>query len=189
MKTDVSESAPAEPPTGFGCPECGGALRELREDENFRFRCRVGHAFSPESLLLSRGDALEEALWAALRALEEQVALARRRGVWLASGNNRRRRSAMMNGLTKPSAKPRRSSRSRLTGPSRRWFRILRGIRIRAPGDGDGYVSQQPSPQPSSLSLPVGNNHGVISPSAAIWSSVWPASCKGAMMSFWRSGT
>ena len=37
--------------SGFTCPECHGALWELQEDGLLRFRCRVGHAFSAESLL------------------------------------------------------------------------------------------------------------------------------------------
>jgi two-component system chemotaxis response regulator CheB len=65
-------------PSTFGCPECGGTLWELREGELVRFRCRIGHAFSTESLLAEQSDALEDALWAALRGLEEKASLLQR---------------------------------------------------------------------------------------------------------------
>jgi len=65
-------------PSGLGCPACGGVLNEVHEGDLLRFRCRVGHAYAPESLYDEQRDALESALWAALRALEEQGALARR---------------------------------------------------------------------------------------------------------------
>lgn len=65
-------------PSGFGCPECGGALWELEENPLIRFRCRVGHAYSAESLLAEQSEDLEVALWSGLRALEEQATLAQR---------------------------------------------------------------------------------------------------------------
>jgi two-component system chemotaxis response regulator CheB len=66
------------PPSPFTCPECGGALWELRDGELVRFSCHVGHAFSADSLVAAQVDGLETALWTALRALEENAALRRR---------------------------------------------------------------------------------------------------------------
>ncbi len=65
-------------PSVYGCPECGGVLWELRDGEVLRFRCRVGHAWSAETLFAEQADGLEAALWSAMRALEEQAVLARR---------------------------------------------------------------------------------------------------------------
>jgi two-component system, chemotaxis family, protein-glutamate methylesterase/glutaminase len=65
-------------PSGFACPECSGALWELLEGKLVRFRCRTGHAYSINSLLAEQTDALEVALWSALRALEEKAALTQR---------------------------------------------------------------------------------------------------------------
>lgn len=66
-------------PSPFSCPDCGGVLWEIPEGERLvRYRCRVGHALSPETMLVAQGDKLEEALWTALKTLEESARLARR---------------------------------------------------------------------------------------------------------------
>ena len=75
---DIGKNTPSGKPSGFTCPECGGSLYEKPGEEPIHFRCRTGHAYSPESLLAIQSDALESALWAALRSLEENAALARR---------------------------------------------------------------------------------------------------------------
>jgi two-component system, chemotaxis family, protein-glutamate methylesterase/glutaminase len=62
-------------PSGFSCPTCGGVLWETTEGGRLDFACRVGHELSPESLLEEQSAALDGALWAALRALEEQASL------------------------------------------------------------------------------------------------------------------
>jgi two-component system, chemotaxis family, protein-glutamate methylesterase/glutaminase len=65
-------------PSTMSCPECHGVLWEFKDNELVRFRCRVGHAYSDEALLVHQSEQLEAALWTALRALEEHSALGRR---------------------------------------------------------------------------------------------------------------
>ena len=60
------------------CPDCNGALWEIKDVDILRYRCHVGHAFSAESLTEGQTQMLEVALWSAVRALEEQAVLARR---------------------------------------------------------------------------------------------------------------
>lgn len=59
------------------CPECNGTLWELADDP-VQFRCHVGHAFSPQTLVSEHSRRLEDALWAAIRGFEETSTIADR---------------------------------------------------------------------------------------------------------------
>jgi two-component system chemotaxis response regulator CheB len=71
----------------FVCPECGGTLAEADDGGVARYACHVGHAFSVDSLLALQSDALETALWTAMRALEERSMITRRVASRLSSQN------------------------------------------------------------------------------------------------------
>jgi two-component system, chemotaxis family, protein-glutamate methylesterase/glutaminase len=65
-------------PVEIVCPSCQGSLTESNLGNFAIFRCHVGHAFSLDALAAEQAQALEQALWAAARALEESAALADR---------------------------------------------------------------------------------------------------------------
>jgi two-component system chemotaxis response regulator CheB len=73
---DAGLASISEPST-FACPECHGVLMQLREGGRIRFRCHTGHAYSLDSLVAGVGEAIEESLWNAIRALEEADMLMR----------------------------------------------------------------------------------------------------------------
>jgi two-component system chemotaxis response regulator CheB len=79
IEAHASAKRPKSEPPGeqipLSCPECNGPLYEVKEGDLARFQCFVGHAFSPESLSLEHTEALERALWTAIRKLKERVVL------------------------------------------------------------------------------------------------------------------
>ena len=64
-------------PSLYACPECHGVLLQLKEGSNVRFRCHTGHAYSVDTLLAEFTERTEEALWSAIRSIEEGVILLR----------------------------------------------------------------------------------------------------------------
>lgn len=69
---------PSGKPSTFTCPDCGGTLWEIQEGKMLQFRCHVGHAFGAETLQGMQSEAIEEALWIAMRALHEKAMLSER---------------------------------------------------------------------------------------------------------------
>jgi two-component system, chemotaxis family, protein-glutamate methylesterase/glutaminase len=63
------------PLSPFTCPDCGGTLWEIKEKNLVRYRCHVGHGFNSESLRDGMDEKLEDTLWTALRAIEENIEL------------------------------------------------------------------------------------------------------------------
>ncbi len=56
----------------FNCPGCGGVLWKAEKDNNPRFRCHTGHAYTAASLLAEQTNKIEETMWTALRMFEER---------------------------------------------------------------------------------------------------------------------
>jgi two-component system chemotaxis response regulator CheB len=63
--------------TGITCPDCHGTIWLKTGPGDLTFECRVGHAYSPEAFFDIQATNVENALWAGVRSLEEQAALAR----------------------------------------------------------------------------------------------------------------
>jgi two-component system chemotaxis response regulator CheB len=61
--------------TSLTCPDCGGPLEERSKDGFPVFRCLVGHAWAPQSLLASSDEQLEATLWAAIRLFRQRANL------------------------------------------------------------------------------------------------------------------
>lgn len=73
-------------PSVYACPDCHGVLWEVKEGDLVRYRCRVGHSYTEETLNVALSKATEDTLWASMRALEEKADLLRR----MASRSDRR---------------------------------------------------------------------------------------------------
>ena len=62
-------------PSSLTCPECNGALWEIHGKGPIRYRCHTGHAFTARVLEALQEEAVEDAIWGAIRALHEQERL------------------------------------------------------------------------------------------------------------------
>lgn len=62
-------------PSFFVCPDCGGSMKEVIAHDHRHYRCHTGHAYGQETLLHGISQAAEDALWNALRVLEERQKL------------------------------------------------------------------------------------------------------------------
>jgi two-component system chemotaxis response regulator CheB len=62
-------------PSHISCPDCGGVLNEIDLENEVRFRCQVGHAFTPLGLAAAQNEELERALSVAARTHRDRIRL------------------------------------------------------------------------------------------------------------------
>lgn len=62
-------------PSPFVCPDCKGGLWQLEQGAPVRYRCHTGHAFTLKTLQQTLAETMDEALWTAVRSLQEQSML------------------------------------------------------------------------------------------------------------------
>jgi len=74
IEVQIDAGDPGGLPTGITCPECGGVLWAESGSENVH--CLVGHRYSLAALWDHKSLSVEQALWAAARALQEDASLA-----------------------------------------------------------------------------------------------------------------
>lgn len=63
--------------TTYTCPDCNGSIWQIGDQDPLRFRCHVGHSFTTDVFFAEQTQNLENALWSAVRVLEEKVTLSR----------------------------------------------------------------------------------------------------------------
>jgi two-component system, chemotaxis family, protein-glutamate methylesterase/glutaminase len=63
--------------TTYTCPECNGSIWQIGSEEPLRFRCHIGHSFTANVFLSEQTQNIENALWSAVRAMEEKVTFSR----------------------------------------------------------------------------------------------------------------
>lgn len=83
------DDQPGEP-SGLTCPDCHGVLWVGAEPGRRELRCRTGHRFNLDTLASRQREAVEEAMWSAVRALQEAASLARRIAAQARSNGNAR---------------------------------------------------------------------------------------------------
>lgn len=80
------------PPSGYTCPDCNGSLMETPGQN---YRCRIGHAWSGDSLLRARDEEVQGAMWIAVRSLQEKAKLSRKLADTVGPGGLHKRYSGL----------------------------------------------------------------------------------------------
>jgi two-component system chemotaxis response regulator CheB len=72
MVSSISELEKLGTHSNFTCPDCGGNLWLMQNDELPRYRCHTGHVYTEKVLIEKQTEELEESLWVSIRMLEER---------------------------------------------------------------------------------------------------------------------
>ena len=88
----------------LSCPDCGGGLWKMVQDDIARYRCYTGHVYNSSELLLKQSEQLENTLWVALRMMEERRNLLKKMSEeeegkgWIRSAGHRKEREKELQG-------------------------------------------------------------------------------------------
>jgi two-component system, chemotaxis family, protein-glutamate methylesterase/glutaminase len=116
-------SEPFREAAGLSCPDCSGPLYGADgPPQLLRYRCRIGHAWTQESLRAAQTVAAERALETALRALEEKAAL-----------HHRIARNAEERGSSRLAGRARETAHDALASAA-----LVRDL-LSSPGDGEAW--------------------------------------------------
>jgi len=80
MVTNIDELKNLGTQSNYSCPDCGGALWQVKNDAHPRFRCFTGHVYTGEALLEKQAEGIEESVLISIRMLEERKNLLMRLG-------------------------------------------------------------------------------------------------------------
>jgi two-component system chemotaxis response regulator CheB len=72
MAISVNDVSALGEQTIFTCPDCGGNLWEITENNLRRYRCYTGHVYTQQELLAQQSESQENSLWVAVRIMEER---------------------------------------------------------------------------------------------------------------------
>jgi hypothetical protein len=59
-------------PSTFVCPDCGGTLFEINNQNPIRYRCHTGNAITLRHLASAQEQVTDSALWKSLRTMQEK---------------------------------------------------------------------------------------------------------------------
>lgn len=72
MSSNVKDLEKLGPLTAFTCPDCGGILVKVENDQISTYRCYTGHTYTEKALESEKIKRIEESLWVAIRMMEER---------------------------------------------------------------------------------------------------------------------
>ncbi|WP_316752446.1 chemotaxis protein CheB [Pedobacter gandavensis] len=90
MSSSVKDLEKLGPLTPFTCPDCGGVLARVENDQIARYRCYTGHTYTEKALESEKIKRIEESLWVAIRMMEERKNLLESMGSYNSQSKNER---------------------------------------------------------------------------------------------------
>ncbi|QJD96686.1 chemotaxis protein CheB [Mucilaginibacter robiniae] len=72
MTSNITDLEKIGTHSNYVCPDCGGGLWQIKNENGLRYRCYTGHVYTANLLLEKQNESLEESLWVSIRMMEER---------------------------------------------------------------------------------------------------------------------